>query len=136
MNRPSLVLIPQHFGALLFDRRSSRYLPFDRPAAAVLHALIERPVGAVLAASAPEDREALRGFAGDLSRRGYLRLDGRLAAARIDRTPPEHHLLGPLAVHLEVIGACNLTATAPGLQDVAKARGAAIPAPSRLHRLQ
>jgi radical SAM protein with 4Fe4S-binding SPASM domain len=36
-------------------------------------------------------------------------MDGRLGAARLEREPPPDHLLGPLAVHLEVIGACNLT---------------------------
>lgn len=111
MSRPSLVFIPQHFGALLFDRRSSRYLPFDKSAAAALRAMTEHPAGDVIVASAPEDREAVEGLAVDLAARGYLRMDGRLAAARIDREPPADHLLGPLAVHLEVIGACNLTCT-------------------------
>src|ERR1700722_2953563 len=39
MSRPSLVLVPQHFGSLLFDRRSSRYMPFDPPAARLLRQL-------------------------------------------------------------------------------------------------
>lgn len=111
MSRPSLVFIPQYFGALLFDRRSSRYLPFDAPAAAVLRAMTERPAGDVIEAAAPEDRDAVEGLAVDLASKGYLRMDGRLAAAVIDREPPADHLLGPLAVHLEVVGACNLTCT-------------------------
>ncbi len=111
MSRPSLVLIPQHFGALLFDRRSSRYMPFDRPAAAALRAMIDSPAGDVIAASPPEDRDAVQGLTLELASKGFLRLDGRLAAAAIDREPPAHHLLGPLAVHLEIIGACNLTCT-------------------------
>src|SRR5262249_52840115 len=36
-------------------------------------------------------------------------LDGRLSADILDVEPPDDHLVGPLAVHLEVIGACNLT---------------------------
>ncbi|GHG99520.1 radical SAM protein [Comamonas sp. JC664] len=108
MNRPSLVLIPQHFGALLFDRRSSRYLPFDAAAAGVLHRLTEQPADAVIGGASEESRDAVEGLVQHLSQRGYLRMDGRLAAARIDRAPPPDHLLGPLAVHLEVIGACNL----------------------------
>lgn len=111
MSRPSLVLIPQHFGALLFDRRSSRYLPFDRPAAAVLRAMLERTAGEVIEAAPAAEREAVEGLVMDLATRGYLRMDGRLAAAFIDKEPPSDHLLGPLAVHLEVIGACNLTCT-------------------------
>ena len=109
MNRPSLVLIPQHFGALLFDRRTSRYLPFDGPAARVLREMIERPAWDVIAASPPDGRDAVEGLVAMLDSRGFLRLDGGLAAALIDRELPPDHLLGPLAVHLEVIGACNLT---------------------------
>lgn len=107
--RPSLVLIPEHFGALLFDRRTSRYLPFDRPAARVLRATIAAPAWNVAAAAPPDQRDAIEGLAALLADRGFLRLDGRLAAVPIDRDPPPDHLLGPLAVHLEVIGACNLT---------------------------
>lgn len=110
-DRPSLMLVPQYFGALLFDRRTSRYLPFDRAAAHILHEMTERPVGDVIATSCPAERDAVEGLAEYLGARGFLRLDGRLAAARIDREPPLDHLLGPLAVHLEVIGACNLTCT-------------------------
>jgi radical SAM protein with 4Fe4S-binding SPASM domain len=109
VSRPSLVLVPQHFGALLFDRRTSRYLPFDRPAAAALRAMVERPVGDVVASSPPEARAAVEGLAAMLWARGFLRTDDRLAAAILEREAPLDHLLGPLAVHLEVIGACNLT---------------------------
>ncbi|ADO75197.1 hypothetical protein [Stigmatella aurantiaca] len=38
-------------------------------------------------------------------------LDWPHPGAGIDQAPPPDHLLGPLAVHLEVIGACNLTCT-------------------------
>ncbi len=109
MNRPSLVLVRQHFGALLFDRRTSRYLPFDGGAAAVLRAMVDRPVTDVVAASPPEVRGDVEGLAAMLWMRGFLRTDDRLAAAVIDRQGLPDHLLGPLAVHLEVIGACNLT---------------------------
>lgn len=109
MSRPSLVLVRQHFGALLFDRRTSRYLPFDRAATAALLAMVVRPVGDVIAASPPDARGAVEGLAAMLWTRGFLRTDDRLAAAVIEREAPPDQLLGPLAVHLEVIGACNLT---------------------------
>ncbi|HEY4224039.1 MAG TPA: radical SAM protein, partial [Myxococcota bacterium] len=121
--RPSLVLIPQYFGALVFDRRTSRYAPFDGDAARVLEALRVHGVDAVLrdhcralAASVDEcsvdDMKAdVRALASHLHERGWLTLDGKLAAARIHREPPADHLLGPLAVHLEIIGACNLACT-------------------------
>src|ERR1043165_2497990 len=83
--RPPLVLVPQYFGSLVFDRRTSRYLPFDREATALLLAL-------------PRARR-------------FFRLDGRLAAQVLPVEVPADHLVGPLAVHLEIIGACNLTCT-------------------------
>jgi radical SAM protein with 4Fe4S-binding SPASM domain len=109
VSRPSLVLVRQHFGALLFDRRSSRYLPFDRPATVALRRMVDRPLGDVIAASPPEERPAIEGLAAMLCTRGFLGMDDRLAAAVIDRDAPPDQLLGPLAVHVEVIGACNLT---------------------------
>jgi MoaA/NifB/PqqE/SkfB family radical SAM enzyme len=92
-----LVFIPQHFGALIFDRRTSRYLPFDREASALLR-------GGAAAVRTDEEAD----FYADFERRGWFTLDGRLAASVIDATPPADHLLGPLAVHLELVAACNL----------------------------
>src|SRR5215472_13118645 len=108
MSRPPLVLIPQHFGALLFDRHTSRYLPFDRESAGVLASLVEHGADELIDAEPCDRRELVEGFVSSLFERGYLRMDGRLAAAVIDREVPPEHLLGPLAVHLEVIAACNL----------------------------
>src|SRR6266849_3511245 len=82
--RQPLVLIPQHFGCLVFDRRTSRYLPFDREATGLLCALHRQPLNAVLAP---------------------------LPADVLDVDVPADHLVGPLAVHLEIVGACNLTCT-------------------------
>ena len=36
-----LVLVPQYFGSLLFDRRTSRYLPFDTASTAVMGKLCD-----------------------------------------------------------------------------------------------
>lgn len=102
-----LVWIPQHFGALLFDRTSSRYLPFDHEAAAVLRALIDRPAGEVI--DAHPDPDAALGLVVGLAEQHLLSPDDRLPAAALDAEPPEDHLLGPLAVHLEIVGACNLS---------------------------
>src|SRR5262249_54723008 len=43
--------------------------------------------------------------------RGFFGLDGRLAADVLAVDVPADHLVGPLAVHLEIVGACNLTCT-------------------------
>ncbi len=99
-----LVLTPQFFGSLVFDRRTSRYLPFDGESTRILRRLASESVDAVLG-SVPR----AHGFVEHLAEAGFLDLDGRLAAEVLDVTPPADHLVGPLAVHLEVIGACNLT---------------------------
>jgi MoaA/NifB/PqqE/SkfB family radical SAM enzyme len=107
--RNPLVLVPQHFGCLAFDRRTSRYLPFDREATELLLALRGRPIDAMLAAIPAGEREAVLRFVDCFYARGFFRLDGRLAADVLDVELPPDHLVGPLAVHLEVVGACNLT---------------------------
>lgn len=107
-----LVLIPEYFGSLVFDRRSSRYMPFDHEATAVLREAIELGVGeAVGRIDDPVQRAARIDFFEYFEQLGWLSVDGRLAAKRIDVEPPADHLLGPLAVHLEVIAACNLRCT-------------------------
>lgn len=98
-----LVLVPQHFGSLLFDRRRSRYLPFDVEATRVLRALIETPLYRL------PDEPALASLVEQLRPLGMIGLDSRLDAAWLDVEPPADHLTGPLAVHLEVIASCDLT---------------------------
>ena len=113
--RPPLVLIPQHFGCLVFDRRSSRYLPFDAEATAILRALAPGPRGEpgasmtqLLASRTGDDeRRAIFEFHACFAERGLFTLDGRFAGVALDVDPPPGHLTGPLAVHLEVIAACN-----------------------------
>jgi len=106
VTRPPLVVIPQHFGSLVFDRRTSRYAPFDHEATAVLERALATSAWR-LAGEHPE----LAGFVACFERAGYFGPDGRLAAVRLAADPPADHLLGPLAVHVEVIAACNLTCT-------------------------
>jgi radical SAM protein with 4Fe4S-binding SPASM domain len=105
--RAPLVLVPQHFGSLLFDRRSSRYLPFDEEATAFLRELSRAPLREVLA-SRPGDREALD-FARRIDGLGAWGRDGRLGADVLEAVPPATHLLGPLATHVEIVGSCNLS---------------------------
>lgn len=101
-----LVIIPQHFGSLLFDHSTSRYLPFDHAATAVLRALVTAPAREVLTSHA--DADAALEFVMTLDRQGLLAPSTQLPADILLADPPSDHLLGPLAVHLEVIGACNL----------------------------
>ncbi len=109
--RRPLVLVPQHFGATVFDRRTSRYSPFDREGADLLRATLTAPFSAVASALEDEaERDAAMRFFVDLEGRGYFDLEGRLAGTELDVSDvPEGHLVGPLAVHQEVVAACNLT---------------------------
>jgi radical SAM protein with 4Fe4S-binding SPASM domain len=107
-----LVLIPEYFGSLVFDRRNSRYMPFDHASTLALHGALENGVGVVVGCERDVERQAaLIDFFDYFERLGWLRADGRLAGRKLDATPPADHLLGPLAVHLEIIAACNLRCT-------------------------
>src|SRR5262245_55671890 len=98
--RPPLVLIPQFFGSLVFDRRTSRYLPFDAEATAVLTSLLGAPIGHVLEdATDAAHRERIERFFEHFYELGFFTLDERLAAVALDLDPPAGHLVAPLAVH-------------------------------------
>ncbi|MEM7248176.1 MAG: radical SAM protein [Acidobacteriota bacterium] len=107
--RPPLVLIPQYFGSLLFDRRTSRYLPFDAEATSFLRELCEVPAAELVAAH-PNGSDALD-FARRIDALEAWGADGRLGVDVLDADPPDDHLLGPLATHVEVVGSCNLSCT-------------------------
>jgi [mycofactocin precursor peptide]-tyrosine decarboxylase / 3-amino-5-[(4-hydroxyphenyl)methyl]-4,4-dimethylpyrrolidin-2-one synthase len=111
--RPPLVLIPQFFGSLVFDRRTSRYLPFDAEATAVLRRLFDRPIDDVLAAEPdPARRDRITRFFEHFYELGFFTVDTRFAGVELAGVhPPPDHLTGPLAVHLEVVAACNLSCT-------------------------
>ena len=109
--RSPLVLIPEHFGSLLFDRRSSRYLPFDAETTTLLRRSIHESFTALIEEVTGEQRAARIDFVAYFEELGMFRADGRLAAVELEASPPDDHLLGPLAVHLEIIAACNLRCT-------------------------
>lgn len=107
--RAPLVLTRQHFGSIVFDRRTSRYLPFDHEATDVLLRLKEDAFDAVRA-SAATDAEArgLEAFFSRFHRLGFFTLEGRFAGDILPLSIRPDHLVGPLAVHLEIVAACNL----------------------------
>jgi radical SAM protein with 4Fe4S-binding SPASM domain len=102
--RRPLVLVPQHFGCLVFDRRTSRYLPFDQPATDLLLALHREPAWSVLSHSS----DVARAFYEHFYNLGFFTLEGGFDAEILDIQPLADRLAGPLALHLEVIAACNL----------------------------
>ncbi|MCG8419888.1 MAG: radical SAM protein [Proteobacteria bacterium] len=105
-NRAPLVLIPQYFGSLIFDRRTSRYMPFDHQSTDLWLRLCHEPMHRVITKA---DEAAIRDFCDYFYDRGFFTLDGYFAGAVLEVEPPTDHLTGPLAVHLEIIAACNLT---------------------------
>lgn len=108
MNRFSLV--PQYFGSLLFDRQQVAYLPFDHECTQLLR---EWATGSVDQSIANEENRQRVGqivrFAEHLLERDVLTSRGCLDAEIVDLEPPASHLAGPLVVHLEIVGACNIT---------------------------
>ena len=107
--RPPLVLIPQPFGSLVFERRNCRYLPFDAESTALLLSLAEVGIDALVANTMDASRrELVTQFYEELYALGFFTLDGRFAGEILDVTPPADYLTGPLAVHLEISDTCNL----------------------------
>ena len=108
MSPARLVVIPQHFGALVFERPWSGYAAFDHEAAALLSAAVTTPVDQLVArVEDAEQREATAGFVEHYRSRGYFEgdlLDGEVLPVE----PPRRHLVGPLTVHLEVTDRCQL----------------------------
>jgi radical SAM protein with 4Fe4S-binding SPASM domain len=99
-----LVIVPQHFGSMVFDRRTSRYAPFDHQTTEILVRALGVPVWRLAA-----DSSEVADFIACFERAGYFTPDGYLAGTLLPAVPPDGHLLGPLAVHVEVIAACQLS---------------------------
>ena len=108
IHRP-LVVVPQHFGCLVFDRRTAQYYPFDAPTTRSALALMGSPIVDVVESEADYGkRTALREFFHHFYGLGFFTVTGRLAAEVLAIEPPADHLAGPLAVHLEIVAECNL----------------------------
>lgn len=104
------MVIPQAFGSLVFERGTSRYLPFDAEATARLGALAARGRDEVVAAEPdPTRRRAVLAFCDAFADRGFFTVDGYFRGATLPLTPPADHLAGPLATHVEIIATCNLS---------------------------
>ena len=107
-----LVLIRQYFGSTVFDRSTSKYLPFDIETTKLLVRLKQQPFDVVLAEIQNEERRAqLIGFFEDFYKLGFFTVDLRFAGSVLEVKTPPDHLVGPLALHLEIVAACNLRCT-------------------------
>src|SRR5206468_3772066 len=56
-----------------------------------------------------ELRDQILRFFDDFYRLGFFTVTGKFAGAILEVEAPEDHLAGPLALHLEVVAACNLS---------------------------
>jgi len=106
------VLVPQYFGSTVFDRSCSKYLPFDQQTTDLLIDTKTRPFFEVIQ-SLPTGEQQSQAFEFfnhfyDLD---YFTTDGYFRGEILDIPTGDNHLTSPLAVHLEVIAACNLTCT-------------------------
>ena len=107
-----LVLVPQYFGSTVFDRSTSKYLPFDRETTELLVGLEREPFDVVLARTRDAaQRSQLIRFFEAFYKLGFFTVDLRFAGTVLDVEAPPDHLVGPLALHLEIVAACNLKCT-------------------------
>lgn len=75
----------------------------------MLRESIETPMPSLISSIADSsERIAYAHFYRDFYERGLFDLNGRFDGVELPIKPPTNHLAGPLAVHLEIIGACNL----------------------------
>src|SRR5215510_5874506 len=107
-----LVLVPQYFGSTVFDRSTSKYLPFDAETTELLVRLKREPFDVVLAqVQDVEQRAQLERFFESFYKLGFFTIDLRFAGSVLEVNVPPDHLVGPLALHLEIVAACNLKCT-------------------------
>lgn len=106
-----LVIVPQHFGSLVYERQRVRYLPFDQAGTQLLVRSMHEPLGAVVRCLPAGQRDDAAAFFDHFYEAGWFDLSGRFLGTRLDVEPPADVLLGPLVTHLEVVAACNLTCT-------------------------
>ena len=103
------VLIPQHFGSLLYVRSKHEYVPYDHLTTAILkfcttsslRQLPERLLQNVTAAQ-------LKAFGKVGQKMGFLDRKQRFVGKTIDRVPPKDFLMGPLTIHLSITRECDL----------------------------
>ena len=107
-----LVLVPQYFGCTVFDRSNSRYYPFDEETTNLLRCAQYKPFEALLEEIENSlKREQALNFFFHFYGMGFFTGEHYFAGKRLEVQPAADHLTGPLAVHLEVIAACNLSCT-------------------------
>ena len=109
MSNSKLILIPQYFGSLVYNRQSCRYSAFDTETTNLLLSSKTKPVKIVINSLYDEERKkAVLRFFKSYQNIGYFDNDGCFCGSYLGLTPPPDHLAGPLTIHLEVTADCNL----------------------------
>jgi mycofactocin biosynthetic radical S-adenosylmethionine protein MftC len=103
------VLVPQYFGSTVFDRSSSKYLPFDHETTELLKASRTKPFFELLDGLDAEAAHAAIEFYQHFYDLRFFSLNGLFWGEVLELEAAQSHLSSPLAVHLEVMAACNLT---------------------------
>jgi radical SAM protein with 4Fe4S-binding SPASM domain len=104
-----LVLVPQYFGSLVYDRYTSQYMPFDNETTLLLKRLKSEPIDLVLSETKYEQHKTqIISFFEHFCQLGFFNFDQAFTGAILDIIPPQNRLVGPLTLHLEIMDSCNL----------------------------
>lgn len=104
-----LILIPQYFGSIIYDRKSCRYGAFDSDATNLFANSIAAPARAFIDTLIDRHKiDAALRFFKSYKEIGYFDDDGMFSGRVLQASPSSDHLTGPLTVHLEVTAECNL----------------------------
>ncbi len=107
--RLPLILVPQYFGSIIYDYRTSQYMPFDREATILLKQLEERPINKILDDIIDQnERKRIWQFYDYYYKHGFFTPHQKFAGSIHNINPSSDHLLGPLTLHLELTDSCNL----------------------------
>ena len=109
LKRSDNVIIPQHFGCLLYVRKTHEYLPYDQLTTDILihsarRSLFKLP-GPLAAQISANQIEAFFKTGRQMK---FLGRNGRFLGKVIDANPPRDHLLAPLTLHVSVTRSCDL----------------------------
>lgn len=108
----TLKLCPQYFGSLIFDPYSVRYFPFDQESTDLIIQLKDQSIFEKIEQSyGTPECEMLKRFFTHLDQFGLFSADGTIDANVLPIEPRDGYYSAPLVVHVEVIGACNITCT-------------------------
>ena len=83
-----MMLVPQYFGSVVYDRRTCQYLPFDTEATRLLRTLASVSLAVVLQQPDEARREVILDFFDKCHALGFFTLNDRFAGGVLDVHPP------------------------------------------------